>query len=148
MKTYLSIILLLIFFSCNRLADKTKEGINRGGEVVGETATEFFDGISKGVDNTLDCKIELSESLKNKGLKTGTYSIDSQSNNKKNKLTLYLIFQENFKDNVTAKVYNKSGFEIGRATTVIIGAQRSASYFDFIFDERTDIGFRNKIIIE
>ncbi|MGJ8550046.1 hypothetical protein [Winogradskyella wichelsiae] len=150
MKTYQTITLILIFcfFSCNRLANKTKEGINKGGEVVGETATEFFDGVSEGVDKTLDCKVELSKTLKIKGLKTGAYDINSQSNDKKNKLTLYFIFEENFKDNVTAKVYNTSGLEIGRATTGIIGAKGSASYFDFLFDERTDIGFRNKITIE
>ncbi|MEH1006603.1 hypothetical protein VDP25_02580 [Winogradskyella sp. ECml5-4] len=37
-----TLILLLSFFSCDRIANKTKEGINRGGEVVGESATEFL----------------------------------------------------------------------------------------------------------
>ncbi|MBU2921405.1 hypothetical protein KO504_08630 [Winogradskyella psychrotolerans] len=58
-----TLILLLSFFSCDRIANKTKEGINRGGEVVGESATEFFEGVSEGVDKTLECKIILSNNL-------------------------------------------------------------------------------------
>ena len=62
-------ITLILFLSCDRISNKAKEGINRGGEVVGESATEFFDGVSDGVDKTLDCEIIFSEELLNKGLK-------------------------------------------------------------------------------
>jgi hypothetical protein len=57
------VFISLIFVSCNRIADKTKEGINKGGEVVGKTATKFFEGISEGVDKTLECDIILSKNL-------------------------------------------------------------------------------------
>lgn len=134
--------------SCNRMADKTKEGINKGGEIVGETATEFFEGISEGVDKTLECEIILSKNLLKKGLKTGVYDIASQPVGNNNKLTLYLIFDEDFSKVVTAKAFNKNNLEIGRAKTTIIGTSGDARYFDFEFDKRTDIGFRNKITIE
>ena len=110
---FVSIIFLLV--SCNRIANKTKESINKSGEVVGETATEFFEGITEGVDKTLECEILLSEQLKNKGLKTGAYNIDAQLINNNNKLTLYLIFNQNFSKELVAKAYNKNGLEIGRA---------------------------------
>ncbi|MBU2928445.1 hypothetical protein [Winogradskyella psychrotolerans] len=150
MKTYqlIIVIALLSFLSCDRLADKTKEGINRGGEVVGESATEFFEGVSEGVDKTLECKIILSNDLQEKGLTAGVYDIDSQSSKNNNKLTLYIIFDSDFNKDVIAKAYNKSGLEIGRAKTVISGTKGDADYYDFLFDERTDIGFRNTITIE
>ncbi|WP_299100540.1 hypothetical protein [uncultured Winogradskyella sp.] len=150
MKRNQTILLLLILclVSCNRIANKTKEGINRGGEVVGESATEFFEGVSEGVDKTLECKIMLSNNLKKQGLKTGVYNIGSQSSSHNNKLTLYVIFDSDFNQEVMAKVFNKSGLEIGRAKTVISGTKDGAAYFDFLFDTRTDIGYRNKIIIE
>jgi len=142
------LIILLLLFSCNRIANKTKEGINKGGEVVGESATEFFEGVSEGVDKTLECKIVLSDDLQIKGLKTGVYDIESLTSGNNNKLTLYIIFDENFNKNVIAKAFNKSGLEIGRSTTTISGKKGDANYFDFLFDERTDIGFRNKITLE
>ncbi|WP_178985045.1 hypothetical protein [Winogradskyella helgolandensis] len=143
-----TLIILFSFLSCDRIANKTKEGINRGGEVVGESATEFFEGVSEGVDKTLECTIILSEDLQQNGLKTGVYDIGSQSSSNNNKLTLYVIFDTDFDRTVIAKAYNKSGLEIGRAKTTINGTKGDADYYDFLFDERTDIGFRNKIIIE
>tara|TARA_R110002074_G_C12271671_1_gene642234 strand:- start:237 stop:689 length:453 start_codon:yes stop_codon:yes gene_type:complete len=143
---FVSTIFLLV--SCNRIANKTKESINKSGEVVGETATEFFEGITEGVDKTLECEILLSEQLKNKGLKTGAYNIDAQSINNNNKLTLYLIFNQNFSKELVAKAYNKNGLEIGRAKSKVNATKGDAGYFDFKFDERTDIGFRSKIRIE
>ncbi|WP_299126131.1 hypothetical protein [uncultured Winogradskyella sp.] len=150
MKLYkiISVTLLTILMSCNRIVDKTKEGINRGGEVVGESATEFFDGVSEGVDKTLDCEILLSQNLVNKGLKKGVYNIESQPIGNNNKLTLYLIFDKDFSKEIMAKAYNTKGQEIGRAKTIIEGKSGDAAYFDFEFDERTDIGFRNKITIQ
>ncbi|BAO77175.1 hypothetical protein [Winogradskyella sp. PG-2] len=141
-------ILSLTFLSCNRIANKTKEGINKGGEVVGETATEFIEGVTEGVDKTLECEIFLSKNLKSKGLKTSTYNIESQPIVNNNKLTLYIIFNKNFNNNVMVKAFNKNKLEIGRARTLISGKKGDAGYFDFEFDERTDIGFRNIITIE
>lgn len=150
MKLNYTVILasILLFCSCNRIANKTKEGINKGAEVVGGTATEFFEGVSEGVDKTLECEIVLSKDLQNKGLKTGVYDIESQSTGNNNKLIVYLIFNKDFNEDLIAKAYNKNGLEIGRAKTSISGKKNEAGYFNFKFDDRTDIGFRNKIIIE
>lgn len=147
-KQLLYIVGILLFCSCNRIANKTKEGINKGGEVVGETATEFFEGVSEGVDKTLECEIVLSKELLEKGLKTGVYDIESQPIGNNNKLTLYIIFNEDFERQIIAKAYNKKGMEIGRCKALVSGKKDDAGYFDFEFDERTDIGFRNKIILE
>lgn len=144
----LILVFALCLFSCNRIANKTKEGLNKGGEIVGESATEFFDGVSEGVDKTLECKIILSDSLLKNGLKTGVYTIDSKIHNNNNKLTLYLIFEHTLNTEVIAKAYNKSGLEIGRAKTTIKGQKGDAGYFEFLFDQQTDIGFRNTITID
>lgn len=140
--------LLTLLMSCNRIANKTKEGINKGGEVVGETATEFFEGVSEGVDKTLECDIILSENLLEQGLKTGVYDIKSQPIGNNNKLTIYLIFNKDFEQEIMAKAFNKNGLEIGRVKTLVSGKKNDAAYFDFNFDDRTDIGFRNKIILQ
>ena len=145
---YVFLLVLLLLTSCNRIANKTKEGINKGGEVVGETATEFFEGVSEGVDKTLECDVKLSKHLTSIGLKTGVYNVNSGTNGNNNQLTLYLIFNNDINEKIVAKAYNKNGLEIGRAKTTINGNAGDAGYYDFEFDTRTDIGFRNKIVIE
>ena len=39
---YITVYFEINFISCNRIAYKTKESINKSGEVVRETALEFF----------------------------------------------------------------------------------------------------------
>ncbi|MBL4652757.1 MAG: hypothetical protein JKY53_07805 [Flavobacteriales bacterium] len=148
-KTYILLSLLSILtISCDTVKKKTKDTINKSGEVVGKTATEFFEGISEGVDRTLQCSIELSQNIVSKGLKTGKFSIESDSIGTNNRLTLYLIFDENFNDSLLVKVFDKKGLEIGRTKMNVAGKKGDANYFDFIFDKRTYIEVKSKVTIE
>ena len=72
--SFILVLVSLLMFSCDRVKKKTKETINKSGEVVGKTATEFFEGVSEGVDKTLQCEIILSPELKEKELKTGKFA--------------------------------------------------------------------------
>ena len=149
MKPIISIFMVLVLLtSCGRVKEKTKETINKGGEAVGKTATEFFEGVSEGVDKTLQCDLSLSQSLIDAGLRTGKFSIENAEEGRNNQLTVYLIFDRDFKTLVTAKVFNKRGLEVGRAKIDIAGKAGEAGYFDFIFDKRSYIEVRSKIIIE
>lgn len=147
-------IIVLIFIvammasSCDNLKKKTKETINKGGEIVGKSASEFGEGLTEGVEQTLQCEISLSQNLKDAGLKTGKFIIESDSNTNKNKLILYIITEKDFNASLTAKVYNKKGLEIGRAKIEVNSKAGSASYYDFVFDKRTHIEVRSKITIE
>jgi hypothetical protein len=142
-------ILSILLSSCNGCKEKTKETINQGGEVVGKTATEFIEGISEGVDKTLQCEISLSQELKDKGLSTGTFSIQNDSaGGENNRLTLYIIFNKDFNADVSAKAFHKNGLEVGRTKTQISGKVSEANYFDFYFDKRTNIEVKSKITLE
>lgn len=140
-------VLVLLTISCDRVKNKTKETINKGGETVGKTASEFFEGVSEGVEKTLQCELVLSEELKEKGLKTGKYSVESDMGNN-NKLILYLIFDKDFESVLTAKAYDKNGLEIGRTELNVESKANQAGYYDFLFDKRTHIEVKSKIIIE
>ena len=151
MKRILPLFILSIFsmISCNRVSEKTKDTINKTGETVGKTATEFFEGVAEGVDKTLECEIVLSEKLQNKGIKTGTFSVNNDDlGGKNNKLTLYIIFEKDFNQTIFAKAYDKKGLETGRTKIKVSGKADEAAYFDFTFDKRTYIGVRNKVILE
>ncbi len=145
----LLILLTILTISCNRAKEKTKEAINKGGETVGKTATEFFEGVSEGVDKTLQCDISLSQNLQNKGLKTGKFSIENDTTGAVNNLlTLYLIFDKDFNDTLTVKAFDKNELEIGRTRLEVESKAGDASYYDFVFDRRTYIEVKSKILIE
>ncbi len=150
MRTFILIFLLsLITLSCNSVKEKTKEIINKSGETVGKAASEFIEGASEGIDQTLKCEITLSEELKKQGLSTGKYSITNDSTGgKDNQLTLYLIFEKDFDTILTAKAFDKEGLETGRTKLTVKGIAGNAQYFDFIFDKRMALEAKSKITIE
>ena len=149
MKQIISILtVLLLLVSCGKVKEKAKETINKGGEAVGKTATEFFEGVSEGVDKTLQCELSLSQSLIDKGLKTGKFAIENAEGGRNNQLTIYLIFEKDFESTVTAKVFDKKGLELGRTKVDIGGKSNESGYFDFTFDKRTYIEVRSKIAFE
>ena len=142
-------LLTLLTMSCGRVKKKTKDTINKGGETIGKTASEFIEGVTEGVEQTLQCKLTLSQELQEKGLKAGKFTIQNgpaEGNN--NQLTLYLIFDKDFKGTLTAKVVDKNGIEIGRAKLEVEGAAGDSGYFDFDFDKRTYIEVKSVITIE
>ena len=52
MKNILFIMLIVSLFSCDWAKRKTKETVNKSGEIVAKTGSEFVDGISKGIEKT------------------------------------------------------------------------------------------------
>ena len=142
------LVVLMLLGSCGRVSEKAKETINRGGETVGKTAAEFFEGVSEGIDKTLQCELSLSESLTDNGLRTGKFTIENAESGRNNRLTIYLIFDKDFKLPITAKALDKNGLEVGRAKIDVEGKADEASYFDFVFDRRTYIEAKSKIILE
>ncbi|WP_299274829.1 hypothetical protein [uncultured Psychroserpens sp.] len=151
MKSSTFTILLCVFtlLSCQRVKDKTQETINASGEAVGKSATEFIEGVSEGIDKTLEAKIKLSPNLKTKGIDTGKFTIaNNPQGGKDNLLTLYLIFNQDFNDIVFVKVFDKNGLETGRAKLEVTGKKGDANYFDFTFGKRVEIEYRSVIIVE
>ncbi|MCD2259001.1 hypothetical protein [Psychroserpens luteolus] len=151
MKTSIYITLLCVFtlVSCQRVKDKTQETINAGGEAVGKSATEFIEGVSEGIDKTLEVKIAMSSDLKASGLSTGKYSISNNpQGGKDNLLTLYIIFDQDFKDIIYVKAFDKNGLETGRAKLEVEGKKGEANYYDFTFGKRVEIEYRSKIVVE
>jgi hypothetical protein len=148
-KLQLILISLMVLASCNNVKEKTKETLNEGGEIVGKTATEIVEGIKEGVDKTLECDIQLSQELKDKGIKTGKYTIENDSlGGKNNILVLYLIFEKDFNKAITVKAMDKNGLETGRSKISITAKAGNAGYFDFKFDKRTYIEVKSKIEVE
>ncbi|SFQ50952.1 hypothetical protein [Flavobacterium akiainvivens] len=143
---------IALVLSCNDMKQKTKDTLNKGGEAVGEIATEVGEGISEGIDRTLESKVVLSNELIEKGLKVGKFQIESDSvNNPKannNKLTIYIATEKAFVGVVTVKVSDKKGTEFGRKQLQISSMADDAAYYDVVFDPRTNIETRSTIEIQ
>ncbi len=145
-----TVILSLIIFtlSCDRIKDSTKQSINKGGEVVGQTATEFIEGVSEGVDKTLQCTLTFSEDLKSSGISHGKFSINSDGNGNNNIVAVYIIFDKDYSGPITAKVFDKGGLENGRCKVEVQANSGEARYIDFNFDSRCDIEAKSTIRFE
>lgn len=141
-------IILFMFSSCDWAKDKTKNAINKTGEIVGKTGSEFGEGIYKGVKKTFDNDITLSEELKSKGIEIGEVLINSTDSTNDNILTAYIIFNENFDQDITLKIFAENGKEYGRLKENIKGIKGSAKHFDFTFDKHVNIGSKGKITID
>ncbi|MBI3234297.1 MAG: hypothetical protein HYZ42_09695 [Bacteroidetes bacterium] len=98
------IYILLIACSCNWAKEKTKETLNKTGEVVAKTGSEFIDGVEKGVEKTFKHKVELSEALKAKKLSTGKILILSTDTTQDNILSVYFIFDSDFNQEISLKI--------------------------------------------
>ncbi len=145
---YFITLLSLLTLSCNWAKQKTKETINKSGEVAAKTGSEFIDGVSKGVEKTFENKVKISGALSKDGLHVGKVLIQSSDSATDNKLGAYLIYNNTIDKKVTIKIFTESGDEYGRLVQTLKGNKGEAGYVDFIFDKRTNIDSRGTITIE
>ncbi len=142
------VIISLTIISCDDVKEKTKNSINKSGETIGKTTTEFIEGVGEGINQTFSVDIQISKELSNKGMQTGAYSIEESASGVPNIFTLYLIFNQNFKEKILMKAYDKNDLEIGRVKTEVNGKKNEADYYDFIFNTRTKLKNNGRLVIE
>jgi hypothetical protein len=141
-------VFIMTFSSCDWAKDKTKKAVNKTGEIVGKTSSEFGDGIYKGVKKTFDNDVKISDQLKTKGLELGEVLINSSDSATDNVLTAYVIFNDNFDQEITIKIFAENGKEYGRLREKLKGEKGDAKHFDFTFDKHVNIGAKGNITIE
>ena len=148
MKYLLILFAAFTLTSCNWFKKKTKETVNKTGEVVAKTGAEFVDGVSKGVERTFLNEVVFSEDLLRAGLEPGKITVGSNDSTVGNILTAYLVFNKSFERKVTVKVFDSNGLEYGRVSQMVNGEKDEAKYIDFVFDKRTNIGSKGKVTFE
>lgn len=122
--------------------------MHKSGEIVAQTGSEFVDGVSKGIEKTFQNKVEISKELKEAGLQTGKIVINSTDSTSDNILTVYVIFEKDLDNDITVKIYNENNQEYGRAKKNIKGQKNKSGYYDFIFDKRTNLNGKDKLVFE
>jgi hypothetical protein len=144
----IAVMVTLLSSSCDHIKQKTRDTIHKSGETVGKSSSEFVNGISQGVDQTFECKLDISEALKSRGLKTGKFKIADGTEAKDNLLSVYLVFDKDFKGTISAKAFDVKNQEYGRTKVETEGVGGEAKYFDFIFDKRTNIESKSTFLLE
>lgn len=135
---------VLLFISCN----ETKEKINKAGEAVGQAAGEFVSGVTSGVEKAWETKVDLPKNLEAQGIQFGKITVSSDSGATDNLVTVYVIFNNNFSSDLTAKAYDNKGIEMGRSKIKVEGKKDEARYIEFHFDKRTNIDNDSRVTIE
>lgn len=142
---YIFFAVLLLFTSCRSCSKKL-------GDTVGESMGEFGEGVAKGAEKAFDIEVNPSDELKEKGINVGKVLLDSDTaaanRGHDNKLSIYLIFDKDYKDVISVKVTDAKGLEIGRSKDSVDAKKGDAGYYDFHFDKRTNIDSDSKINIE
>jgi hypothetical protein len=146
MKHILIFTSTLLLFSCS--TDTIKDGINKAGDVAGQTAGEFIEGASKGVQKAFDVKITLPENLKGQGLEFGKTYITSDSLGTDNVLMVYVIFNQAYSGSLKAKVFDEHKMEMGRTSALVQGKKDEAKFVSFTFDKTTNIDSKNILTVE
>ncbi|WP_341906309.1 MULTISPECIES: hypothetical protein [Fluviicola] len=146
MKLLLFVTVCILTVACS--SGEIKESINDAGDAAGQTAGEFFEGATKGVQKAFDVKVSIDPQLKSKGIELGKTQVASDSAGTDNLLTVYIIFNQNFKGKLTAKAFDDQSLEMGRSSVEIQGKKDEAKYVDFHFDPRTNLDSKNELIIQ
>ena len=148
MKKTIIILLCLILVACNWFKEKSKESINKSGEIVSKSGSEFLDGVAKGVEKTFQSKVYFSEELLKLKIEAGKIIINSAEKGTDNLLSVYLIFGKTIEKKITIKIFDENNQEYGRTTKFVKGNNGDAKYIDFEFDERTNIEGKGRITFE
>ncbi|MBK6837206.1 MAG: hypothetical protein IPG90_02110 [Bacteroidetes bacterium] len=147
MKLYSPIFLFfLLLFSCS--SESVKEKINKAGDVTGQAIGEFTEGVSSGVEKAFDTKVLIADGLKAQGIECGKTTVSSDSSAADNLLTVYVIFNQDFSGEITAKAFDKVNNEMGRIKLAVNAKKDESRYLEFHFDPHTNIDHDSKLTIE
>ena len=148
MKRIVSVVLLAALFSCERVKEKASGAIDSGAQAVGRTASDVVNNIDKGISESSSLNIELSEGLKKDGLSFGKYYFGHDKEGHENIISLYLITDQDLSRDLSLKLFDKKGVEMGRTSLKISQKKGQAAYHDFVFDPKIKFEYQGKLIIE
>ncbi|HLO43098.1 MAG TPA: hypothetical protein VK175_02120 [Leadbetterella sp.] len=144
------LLITLLFAQTALLSCQTDEGnekLAEAGETVGKSAATIAKSVKSGIEKATKININISENLKTRGLSTGKVTLGSKGG-RHNVLNVYMIFEKRINRNLTMKVLDADGLELGRTKVLVKGEAGDAKFVDFVFDTRTNIDRDNKIVME
>jgi hypothetical protein len=150
MRTSLILVVasLSLTAACSETKEKAKETINASGELVGKTVGEFSKGVSTGVDETFEIKINAAPELTQEGVSLGKIELKSIDGGHDNLVNTYLIFSKDFKKSLVLKAFDSKNLEMGRSVVKIKAKANHAAFYGFALDTLTNINADSKLTLE
>ena len=141
--------LALLFVGCDRVKHAAKTTLRKSSETVGQSATVIADGLATGAQKEA-VQWQVTPALQARGLQLGKASLSrtDSSGVKQAKLTMYVIFNQNFADTLRVKLYTQQGAEYGRSKVLVAGHRDDARPVEVFFDRRTEIELGTKVAVE
>lgn len=119
----------------------------KAGQAVGETITDFAQGVGSGIDKRLEVDVELSPEVVDLGL-SKTVAKSAGMDGKKKGITVYLLSQKPVTGSLIAKALNGEGAEIGRSVVEVEFAADDAKYVTFHFGNEIDSQLVERYLID
>jgi|JI9StandDraft_1071089.scaffolds.fasta_scaffold185203_3 hypothetical protein len=145
--TGIVIILSIAAVGCGRVVDGTKGALNKGGEIAGSAATEVIEGVASGVQRSWGLTIEPSQDLVARGLVVGKVQVETNSAGSANTLIIYLSTDRSIQDTLHATAFDEEGREMGRSAFAVDLPAGSADFHTILFQERTDLERKSRVVI-
>ncbi len=108
------------------------------GQSLGESVTEFAQGVGGGVDTQLKIDVELSDAIKKRGVTTTVAKQIARLDSPEKSISVYFITTNAISATFQARAYDKDDKEIGRATADVKFAADDAQYIEFQFPREMD----------
>jgi hypothetical protein len=130
-------------FACSGVTEKIGEGSEKAGRAVGEIAR----GMSSGVEQAFEITPETDTAFRLRGLSLGKVQLGNDGEGIDNRLSIYLIARHAIDLQVSAKVFDPKGLEMGRSRAAVKMAAGEARFVDFVFDKRTNIDRDTRVLL-
>jgi len=141
----LTFLLFFVLSACNWAGEKTRNVLNKGGELAGSAATEVIEGVATGVEDTWSVDVRLSEDLKTQGVMLGKTSFENDSAGRTNTLIVYLSSDRAIADTLTAVAFDQAGAEMGRTTVPLVIDAGNGDFHLLHFQTYTDLERKGRV---
>jgi len=131
--------------ACSWAGEKTKDALNKGGELAGSAATEVIEGVTTGVERSWSVDVQLSEALKGRGLRLGKTTLESDAEGRDNRLIVYFSSDAAFTDTLTAVAFDQDGLEMGRTQALLTLPPNGGNFSVLQFQPFTDLERKSRV---
>lgn len=147
MKYFGTFFLLLTIISCQKVKQSTKDVLQEGTAVLEKTANQVFEQVENdGLPGDKSFYLWIADTLRDKGLVAGKQKIIETDTG--DILSIYLIFNQDFSENIRATIHDKSGAEYARVSLHVTGKANEAGFVNFSSQAPLHIERQSKVVLQ
>ncbi|MGD9127632.1 MAG: hypothetical protein PVH19_09665 [Planctomycetia bacterium] len=136
MKKYLIVLALIFPVAFCGCGDDEESVATKLGNQVGNSVTDFAQGVGEGVDEKMKVPVEVNQKMLDRGLKStvAKWTIEDA----KKGISVYIVAETAFEGTLIVKAYDKDDLEIGRTEADVVLGDDDAKHVLFAFPDNVD----------